>query len=311
LDQPVGRITQLRLRPIRPLWSVGPGWAAIGGALASGGFALAPQTLLRLALVWLLVDAVLGVVWDLGAPRDQGVGDTSPGGKGGIWSMLLAPRLPDVAPPLRFLPYTQPASPGQRLAGRLSRWRRWWQETFAPQVGAEFAALVAALGLALLLGVILGRNAAALTLLYIALSWLAALTYKRDGVASRGVATLWHTLADFGIPWLMGSLVLGRPTWVIIALGGCYAITYFGLVHQAAQGAPDFRLIGASQVAAVFLLAGLRYPLAAGAVAILLLPQWGLHTWVTDRPATPGSYLRGIQPFVILSLLIAAWAVAL
>ena len=305
MDQPVGHITQLCLRPIRPLWSVGPGWAAIGGALASGGFALAPQTLLSLALVWLLVDAVLGVVWD------QSVGDTSPGGKGGIWSALLAPQLPDVAPPLRFLPYTQPASPGRRLAGWLSRRRRWWQETFAPQAGAEFATLVAALGLALLLGVILGRNAAALTLLYIALSWLAALTYKRDGAAPQGVATLWRTLADFGIPWLMGSLVLGRPTWVIVALGGCYAVSYFGLVHQAAQGAPDFRLIGAGQVAAVFLLAGLRYPLAAGAAAILLLPQWGLRTWATDCPNAPASYLRSIQPFVVLSLLIAAWAVAL
>jgi len=305
LDQPVGHITQLRLHPIRPLWSVGPGWAAIGGAVASGGFALAPQTLLTLVLVWLLADAVLGVVWDLG------VGDTSPSGKGGIWSALLAPRLPDAAPPLHFLPYTQPASPGRRLAGRLSRWRRWWQETFSPQVGAEFAALVAALGLALLLGAILGRSTLALTLLYIALSWLAALAYNRERASSQGMGALWHTLAGFGIPWLMGSLALGRPTWVVIALGSCYAITYFGLVHQGAQGTPGFRLIGASQAAAVFLLAGLGYPLAAGAVAILLFPQWGLHTWAVDHPAAPDSYLRRIQPFVVLSVLIAAWAVAL
>jgi hypothetical protein len=63
-------------------------------------------------------------------------------------------------------------------------------------------------------------------------------------------------------------------------------------------------------VAAVFLLAGLRYPLAAGAAAILLLPQWGLHNWIAEHPAARGAYLRRIQPFVVLSLLIAAWAVA-
>jgi hypothetical protein len=298
LDQPVGHITQLRLRPIRPLWSVGPGWAAIGGAVASGGFALAPQTLLSLVLTWLLADAVLGVVWDLG------------GGQGGIWRALLTARLPDSAPALHFLPYTQPASPGRRLAERLSRWRRWWQETFSPQAGAEFAALVAALGLALLLGAILGRDALALTLLSIALSWLAALAHKSERATSQGVVTLWRTLGGFGIPWLLGSLVMGRPTWAVIALGSCYAITYFGLVHQAAQAAPGFRLIGASQVAAILLLAGLRYPLAAGAAAILLLPQWGLHLWAADHPTTPGALLRCIQPFVVLSLLIAAWAVA-
>jgi len=289
---------------------VGPGWAAIGGAIASGGFALAPQTLLSLVLVWLLADAVLGVVWDLG------VGDTSPGGKGGLWRALLTARLPDSAPLLRLLPYTQPASPGRRLAERLSRWRRWWQETYSPQAGAEFAVLVAALGLALLLGVVLGRDALGLTLLTIVLSWLAALAHKSEGATSQGMLTLSHALAGFGIPWLLGSLALGRPTWAVVALGSCYAITYFGLVQQAIgevlrpQATPSFRLIGASQIAAVFLLAGLRYPLAAGAAAILLLPQWGLYTWAADQPDAPGADLRRIQPFVILSLLIAAWAVA-
>ncbi len=305
MDQPVGHITQLRLRPIRPLWSVGPGWAAIGGAVASGGFALAPQTLLALVLTWLLVDAVLGVVWDLG------VGDATPGGKGGIWSALLTARLPDSAPALRFLPYTQPASPGQHLAEQLSRWRRWWQETFSPQAGAEFAALIATLGLALLLGAILGRDTLALTLLSIVLSWLAAFAHKSEKATSQGMVTLWHALGSFGIPWLLGSLALGRPTWVVIALGTCYAITYFGLAQQATQAVPSFRLIGASQLAAVLLLAGLRYPLAAGAAAILLLPQWGLHTWAADHSTAPGAFPRHIQPFVVLSLLIAAWAVAL
>jgi len=285
---------------------VGPGWAAVGGALASGGVALSPEKLLALVLVWLLADPVLGVVWDLG------VGDTSPGGKGGIWRRLLNPQLPDVAPTVSFLPYTQPGSPGRRLAERLSRLRLWWRETFRPEVGTEFAALIAALGLALLLGAILGHNTFAFVLLYIVLSWLAALlskgtTHPTGGY--QGVVTLWHALADFGLPWLMGAVVLGKPTWTVIALGGCYAITYFGLIRQTAQSTPNFRLIGASQVTVAWLLVGLRHPLAAGVTAILLLPQWGLRTWA-DYPAA-GPTLRGAQPFVILSMLVAALAVAL
>ena len=310
MDQPVGRITQFRLHPIRPLWTVGPGWAAVGGALASGGLALTPQTLLTLALVWLLADPVLGVVWDLG------VGDTSLVGKGGIWRRLFSPHLPDVAPPLRFLPYTQPNSPGRRLAARLSRLRLWWHATFWPEAGAEFAALVAALGLALLLGVILGRSALALVLFYIVLSWLAVLSEKgytpfhSSLQQPKSIVTLWRALADFGIPWLLGALVLGKPGWVVLALGICYSITYFGLIRQATQPTSDFRLIGASQATAAWLLIGLRHPLAAGATAILLLPQWGLRNWA-DHPAACGPYLRGIQPFVILAMLGAAVAAAM
>jgi len=85
LDQPVGRITQLQLHAVRPLWSVGPGWAAVGGALASGGVALSPEKLLALVLVWLLADPGVGVVWELGG------GDASPGRTGGIWRWLLSP----------------------------------------------------------------------------------------------------------------------------------------------------------------------------------------------------------------------------
>jgi hypothetical protein len=312
LDQPVGRITQLRLYPIRPLWSVGPGWAAVSGGLAAGGFSLSPETLLSFLLVWLLADPVLGVMWSLstgGSPSE---------GASGIWRRLLAPQLPDVAPPLRLLPYTQPGSPGRRLADRLGRLRLWWQDTFWPEAGQEFATVIAALGLALLLGAILGRDVLALVLITFSLSWLAALTQgeRTPETPARGdVVNLWRALAEFGIPWLIGAVVLGRPSWVVITLGACYTITYFGLMRQATRSSHDFRLTGVSQATAALLLAGLRHPLAAGATAILLLPQWGLRTWTTgesrDHSGASGPYLRGVQLFVILGMLVAALAVAL
>jgi hypothetical protein len=303
VDQPVGRITQLQLYPIRPIWSLGPGWAAVSGALAAGSFVLSSEILLKLLLVWLLADPVLGTLWGLS------VGDRSASEQDGIWRRLLTARLPTTVPSLRFLPYTQPGSPGRRLAERLGRLHLWWQATFRAEVGREFAALVAALGLALLLGAVLGRNALMLVLLSIALSWLVGLSQKRDLVrdsmpqdANRpDIVTLWYALGQFGIPWLIGAVVMGRPSWAAIALGMCYTVTYFGLIQYGRK----FRLIGSSQAVTALLLAGLRHPLASGATAILLIPQWGLHV-----RAASGSYLRGVQLFIILGMLIASLAIA-
>jgi hypothetical protein len=303
VDRPVGRIIQLRLYPIRPLWSLGPGWAAVSGALAVGSLVFSSEILLKLLLVWLLADPVLGTLWDLS------VGDASSSEQKGICRRLLTARLPATVPFLRFLPYTQPGSPGRRFAQRLSRLRLWWQATFRPEAGREFTALVIALGLALLLGAFLGRNALVLVLFSIALSWLAALSQKRDvardsmpqGTSRRDIETLWYALGEFSIPWLIGAGVIGRPSLAVIALGVCYTITYFGLIQYGRK----FRLIGSSQAITALLLAGLRHPLASGAVAIVLIPQWGLHV-----RAVSGSYLRGVQLFVILSMLIAALAIA-
>ena len=127
------------------------------------------------------------------------------------------------------------------------------------------------------------------------------------------MVTLWHALGEFGVPWLIGATVLGGPTVATTLLGACYTVTYFGLIHYAR----GFWLIGTSQATAALLLAGLRHPLAAGAMAILLMPQWGLHGWAAygdgvsgDHPPVSGSDLRYVQPFVLVSMVIAALAVA-
>jgi len=311
MDQPLGHTIRLRLYPIRPLWSLGAGWAAVSGGLAAAGVPLSLTAWLSLLLVWLLADPVLGVVWD------AGVGNTQ---HRGIWRRLLSPRLPDVGLPVRSLPYTQQGSPGYRLACHLGRLRGWWRETFWPEASRDFATLVAGLALALLLGAILGRSVLALVLASLPLSWLAVLSGKGDrfgdsaqptGEGSSFVA-LWHALGEFGVPWLIGVLVLGAPSWPVVLLGICYAVTYFGLIDYER----GFRLIGAGQATAALLLAGLRHPMAAGAMAILLMPQWGLHTWAArvgrprgDYPVAHRRYLRYVQPFVILSMLIAGLAV--
>jgi hypothetical protein len=320
LDQPVGRISQLRLYPIRPLWSLGSGWAAVCSGLAAGGLDLSPETLLKLLLAWLLVDPILGAVWDSGVGSNGG----RPLRQRGIYQRLLDPRLPATAPALRLLPYTQVGSPGHRLARHLGRLRRWWQYTLWPKAGYTFATMIAGLGLALLLGAVLGRTILALVLISVTLSWLATLSQQKDsnrGTTQRsssrqGMATLWHALGEFGVPWLIGATLLGNPSRMLILLGICYTITYFGLIRYT----EGFRLIGSSQAAAALLLAGLRHPLAAGAILISLMPQWGLRLWATDHDqqspgqydhvAATGTFLRYVQPFVIMSMLLAVLALA-
>jgi hypothetical protein len=283
----------------------------VSGGLAVAGLSLSLATLLTLVLVWLLADPVLGVIWEVG------VGNAH---QRGIWRRLISPRLPDRASPSRLLPYTQVGSPGYRLARHLGSLGLWWRETLWPEAGREFATLAAGLVLALFLGAILGREVLILVLVSVLLSWLAMLSVRRftTGGAAQGsrgrrdVATLWRALGEFGVAWLIGSLALGGLPLAPALLGVCYMITYFGLI----RGRDGFRLIVASQVAAALLLAGLRHPVAAGATAILFLPQWGLHTWATraegssdDRRAIFEGYQRYAQPFVVVSMLIAALAV--
>jgi hypothetical protein len=310
LEQPVGRLTQFRLYPVRSFWSLGSGWAAVGGGLAASGLVLSPETLLDLLVVWFLADPILGVVWDLGF----GYAASSP--QPGMWQRLLSPGLPELAPPVRLLPYTRVGSPGYRLAHRLGQLRRWWGTTFRDQQ-RDVAALAVALGLALLVGTILGRTVLALVLASVILSWLASAAQDRAGQATdhAAVRSLWHSLGEFGIPWLMGAAALGKVTWPIILLGTCYTITYFALT----QPAHHFRLLAASQVTAALLLFALRHPQMAGALAILLMPQWAAYVW-TNFPSPSGSgsmanatplntYAHYLQPFMIFSILMAALAI--
>jgi hypothetical protein len=312
----------------------------VSGGLAAGGFSLSPETLLNLLLVWLLADPLLGVIWDLGAGSAL-----APAGRG-IWGRLLQPDLPQVAAPVLRLPYTQAGSPGYRLAQRLGQARRWWRETLRPEAGTETASLAAALVLALLLGAVLGRSVLALIAISIAFSWLCALAEKREpgathfgkwvapkigdapgAAADKSGPAVWRALGEFTIPWLMGASVMGRVSGTVILLALCYTVAYFGLIRPAR----GFGLAAAGQATAAVLLAGLRYPLAAGAAAILLLPQWGLRTLeqLGRQPPWPAWRSQGgqgsppqsdavgsptaayyAQPFIILSMGLAALAIA-
>jgi hypothetical protein len=304
LDQPVGHSIQVRLFVIRPMWRIGPGWAAVGGVLASGALLSAPGHLLTLLLVWFIADPVLGTVWDMGA------GGSSASAHRGVWRRLLTDQRPGHGPALVVFPYTQPDSRGQRFAERLGRFRCWWQESFWPEAGHEFITVALGMGLALLLSAVVGPAVLVLVIFSVALSWVAAFSqdeapaHSPSSPAGAGNAT-WRGLAEFGVAWLIGSVALGQASPVVIALGVCYTATYLGLMRQ-----PDrFWLAGAGQFAVTCLLVGLRHPLAASVTAITLVPQWGLRARA-GSPGARGPYLRALQPFILVSMMAATLVIA-
>jgi hypothetical protein len=318
VDRSVGHTLQVWFWPVHPLWHLGPGWAAIGaglaagevpvlfgGALSPGGLKAAFQTVvpaqvLTLLLVWFLADPLLGTVWELG------VGAPGASARRGIWFHALRGPRPDDAARWVTLPYTQPGSPGWRLAGWLAQLRDRWRADSQPGAGHAFVTLVACLGAALVTGAALGHAVTALVVVSAVLSWLVA---RLQGVpastARPGVLAL-RALGEFGIPWLIGCLAFGPLSWPAVALGVCYAIVYAGMLQQPSR----FRLTGGGQLAVVWLLVGLRQPIAAMIAAVMLIVQWGLHVGSQDN-AAHATGLYACQPLILLGLVGAVLAVGL
>ena len=184
------------------VWRIGPAWAVLAGALASGAPLLGDAMPLRLVGAAILADSVWGVLWRLTAADDA-----------------------DRANPLaedERLPYFQPQSPAGRALGML--------HDIAP--GASWRELMAALALTGVLSLLLGVPALVLSILaYAVILWAWAL-----GRADKQPAVC-DALLNVGLPWLLG-LLLARdafqlPVTMPPLLPG---VTIGRRVHGAAMG---------------------------------------------------------------------------
>ncbi len=297
MDRPATHSVQLWLRPWRPIWYVGAGWAAVGGGVASGVLSLPLDRALTLGLAWILVDPLLGTVWDLGA---------SPGG---IWRQLHRVVPAGRVSPVVVLPYTHPNSVAWRLGERIGHLGAGWRELFRSHMGQAFVALMGALVAALALGAALGLTVLTLVVLSVLLSWLCARLQENNRRhatldSQPGLAAL-HALGEFGIPWLIGCLLIGSLLWPAAALGACLTIAYAGLLQVPMR----FRLVGAGQLAAICLLVGLRQPLPAAAAGVFLIAQGGLRS-AANGQCPSEMCVRALQPFMLADLVVVALAVA-
>jgi hypothetical protein len=296
-----GHSLQLTVRLRAPLWHLGAGWAALGGALAAGalrdpGVAVAPPLggLLTLAWVWLLADPLLGTLWEVVACRRK------------VEARSHAPGRDDAGQPVPWLPYSQPGSPAWRLAAWLSGLgiaeRAQPESVPTPSPPAWLGAFV----LALIVAGVLGYVVLALVIVSACLSWLAVRlgdgrVMDPSGGLSPGVAAL-HAVGIFCIPWLIGGTAAGGASLLTGLIGVCLTIVWAGILSSPFR----LRLIVGGQLALVSLLVAVHQPLAAAVVGAAVTAQWAL---ASAGGLSAGRLRRAVQPFVLIGLIVAVLAV--
>lgn len=283
---------------------LGATWAALCGAVASGGLEVSWHALLAVFLTLVLADPVLGSVWTLAGaaarwrfPRGR---KGNPGGE----SALPA------------LPYTLPGSVGHRFSsfagGALVRWR----STIWPRVGTS----ILGLGLLTLVAVVMAASLGSVVLLVTAIALGvagAALVDARSGARLRGVL---GSAFLGGLPWLLGYTALARHgaaeqglVWMaqILVWPALYATTWRAYQWldegECGKGAV---LLSVAQAIAVAVLVVVKQPIAAGAVALLLLPQLLVQPVLLQGGDGPW-YLRRVQVFTMGAMMAMSAAVAL
>lgn len=302
-SSPLGRALALYLRPATRLTWVGAGWAALCGILAAGvphpSVGTAAQVLLTLALA----DAVLGAAWERlykacypspqGAP-DPAQNDVAPVADGQI---SLEPRVirsraatatrGSAAQGTVATQSRQPGATALQLATRASLKKR---TIFASrQYGLEIGLLW---GLALLLGLTLGRGVAvivALGLLFPLITWFAL---GRDALLAGGT----RAVLEIGFPWAIGlaaftpfpptdlgglsGLTLSTVMWaneqtMALTVGLLFIIAHAGqlALDQPLRFAKYRGLVNLPQFIGVTLLVIWQQPILAGLAALLVLGQ--------------------------------------
>jgi hypothetical protein len=290
LQRPFGHSLTFNLSLSRSWLTLGPGWAALAGALAAGFLDFNLTTILKLLGLWFLADPILGTIWDLLVRQ-------------GLWRRIRTAALPP--PPTHgfLLPYTKSDSPAGRMIILLRRYRLWWQESHWPEFGHDFVTFGLGLGLAFLLSLFLGFAVFGLTVMALILIWGAGHRPLEDGRAPGGGR--WQTLVQFLLPWLMGSALGPSLSLSTLFLALCYSGVYLGGLRMLDRHRHAAKLFFLGQFTATLLLLALRLLPVAALAALFLIAQWLLRT----RFDQPPDFLDRAQPYLVLGLLIAGFSV--
>ena len=287
----LGPLMKLEVRINRPLTWLGPAWAALCGAVASGWLTLSGQNLLVLLIALFLADALWGTLWHLLAERD--------------WFVSSNWRSQAQEASLTALPYTAPGSPSHRIFSRLGQKLAWWRAVFWPRQGSALLGLAVALPLTLVLAVIVGRRVIILTTAALAIMVLALLRTRRHSVPPLSL----RAILEMGLAWLAGHTAFAPLTLRSFLLATLYTVAYHNCLKLATNsGKRSLTLLKVSQAAVIALLVFLKQPVVAGVVGLLLLPQMLLQPFL-DQGEVELWYLRRTRPFLMAGMLLAALAI--
>jgi hypothetical protein len=288
LESPFGHSLKVTLSLTRPWLRLGPGWAMLAGALSTGHFAFDLLLMMQLVTLWLLVDPLLGMLWDLSVEQ-------------GLWRKVATAPLGPAAATGFSLPYVQPDSIAGRFVLRVRRYQRWWRESYWPENGQAVTSFWLGTLLALLIALFLSTTIFWLTLLTLAMIILAG-QLSRELSSPQGGRL--QSVVQLLLPWCLG-IVLWTSLWPLgLALAVCYWVTYLGGLRMLGQHHRAEVLFFAGQAAAIVLLLGLQSLPGAAIVSVLLVAQWLLKLKF-NRSA---DFLQKAQLFLVVSALVAGWA---
>jgi hypothetical protein len=265
-----------------------PAWAALCGVVASGGFGWQGTDWLRLALLILLTDGCWGTLW----AAIGGVDWATPFDRWRHWQFGERISKP---------PYTLPDSPGDRVFRWLGQFRAWWRHLFWLDRGLALTTIFISIPVTAVLATLLGQD-----LLLLSMAALAAMQAGTIGAGGRGTTTPeWSALIGITLPWLAGHVTFGPLTLGSVALA-LALVPAWGTAWRVESTRGRTIAAGGQLLAAVILVA-LGQPLAACGLVLLLVPQLALLPWVKQgQPA--GWYVHQTYPWLMLAMLIAAWA---
>jgi len=305
------------------MW-LGAGWAALCGAVASGGLDLRGANLVRLPALLLLTDGLLGAVWatlTIAADRlaETGRASTREIEPSGVRDLADGEgSLSEEAVDLAVLAPPLPIRAGQAI----SRLRRALL-TMGEELLHWFIAVAATFAVAPLLGPVVTALAAAGVLFPLVVS------FAFGGHPLRGGLT--RAVVEVLVPWSLGlaaftalpNIGQGVADWVAamvlwvadhgthFLVAGLFSAAYYALLTLDRRTRRRWRIIGLnlSQGLIVALLVLWRQPLLAGMAAFLWFAQLPFQPYL--RMGYVRWYLHNTQWFVMGWMLVASVAIAL
>jgi hypothetical protein len=289
---PLGRRIALEFHTAQPVTWIGPAWATICGAVASGEFLFSGQSLLRLAIAIILTDPILGAwraAWvntDWRRPMQ-------------IWR----------ATPTRswmLLPYARLDSPAAHLSQWLSSRAKFWREAVWPEVGQSISGIFISGLIALSVALVLGTSTFLLTI-------LALLFAPLEGeLQQNGVGRWPRALVEIGAAWWIGHAAVSvtLPTTESALLGLFFAFTYRGLLAMPSSREIGFAISNFSQVVIAGILTARGAFLHAGFVGVGIVAQALWQSLARRANQDAPTYLRHVQWFVLAAMIVAAIGVS-
>lgn len=278
----VGRLIALDVRPTRTLTLLGPAWAALCGAIASGGLMPRGQAILVLILTLFLCDSLLGAWRALWLQSD--------------WRDALRRSAANV-PTWYTLSADTPMFALTRLRRRLALRFAYLRDVVWPLIDSEIIGMLFVGALALSVGFMLGQLPFALTSIAML---LAAIEGKVGTTRGAGL----RPLGEIALPWLIAQSAFGFFSWLSLVF-----VLLFTLVYRALLGLATTRQArwlawsNLAQLAVVLLLIASNTPIGAGVVVLGLLAQvlWQAR-YRTDREGQ--AYARRVQSYVLVAMLV-------